>query len=127
MPTTQIPGLFIMETSDKGRGVFTSEPISEGSIIEICPCIILSPQDTLKIHETLLHDYYFLWETDRKTSALALGFGSIYNHSENPNASFLIDYDARSIKFVGLKDINSMEEITIDYIGLKKEGYKLWF
>jgi len=127
MPATQVPGLFIMESAQKGRGVFTPEPILKGSTIEICPCIILSAADTEKIHQTFLHDYYFIWDIDKKTSAIALGYGSLYNHGDDPNATFYIDYDASSIKIVGLKDIKSMEEITIDYIGLKGEEYKLWF
>lgn len=127
MLTTQVHGLFIMETSDRGRGVFTTQDLPNGSLIEICPCIVLSTSDTTKIHQTLLHDYYFLWDIDSKTSAIALGYGSLYNHSESPNAKFLIDYDAMNIKIVGLRDIKSMEELTINYIELKEEGYKLWF
>lgn len=127
MLTTQAHGLFIMDSPGQGRGVFTDSDIPVGSIIEICPCIILSTNDTIQIHQTLLHDYYFLWDIENKTSAIALGFGSLYNHSESPNAEFLIDYDATSIKIVGLRTINSMEEITINYIGLKDENYKLWF
>jgi len=127
MLTTQAHGLFIMDSPGRGRGVFTNQSIPKGSIIEICPCIILSTNDTTQIHQTLLHDYYFLWDIDQKTSAIALGYGSLYNHSDTPNAEFLIDYDATSIKIVGLKDINSMEEVTINYIDLKQTDYKLWF
>lgn len=127
MLTTQAHGLFIMNSPGRGRGVFTNAIIPKGSIIEICPCIILSNTDTMQIHETLLHDYYFLWEIDKKTSAIALGYGSLYNHSDKPNAEFLIDYDATSIKIVGLETINSMEEITINYISVKSDDYSLWF
>jgi len=127
MLTTQIHGLYIAETSDKGRGVFTTADISSKSVIEICPCIILSTIDTLSIHKTLLHDYYFLWDLETKTSAIALGFGSIYNHSDQPNADFFINKDAMDITFVALKDIPAGEEILINYISLKGTDAKLWF
>jgi len=127
MLTTQIHGLYVAETSNKGRGVFTTADISSQSVIEICPCIILTNKDTLQIHKTLLHDYYFLWDLEEKTSAIALGFGSIYNHSELPNADFLINRDANDITFVAIKDIQAGEEILINYIGLKDTEAKLWF
>ncbi|MBK8348499.1 MAG: hypothetical protein IPL08_13115 [Saprospiraceae bacterium] len=37
----QIPGLYIADSDDKGRGVFTSIDISAGDTIEICPVIAI--------------------------------------------------------------------------------------
>ena len=105
MLKTQLPGLYILETESKGRGVYTSTSIPKGSLIEICPCILLSTSDTQKIHETLLHDYYFLWDTEKKTSVIALGFGSLYNHSRQPNAQFTLNYDDQTIVFVAIEEI----------------------
>jgi len=127
MLKTQTPGLFIMNSENKGRGVFTTSPIFKESLIEICPVIVLSTSDTRQIHETLLHDYYFLWDLEKKTSALALGYGSLYNHSDQPNAIFDLDYDGLNIKFAAIRDIKAGDEITVDYIAAKEEGYKLWF
>ena len=48
--------------------------------------------------------------------ALALGYGSLYNHSYNPNARY--DDVGRQIKeYSALRDIQRGEEITINYNG----------
>ena len=57
----QIPGLYIAQSSKEGRGVFTSVPINEGDIIEVCPVIEIPISQVPIIHKTVLHDYYFLW------------------------------------------------------------------
>lgn len=125
--STQLPFLYILETAKKGRGVYTSEIIDKGTIIEICPVIVLSKSDTLKIHQTHLHDYYIVWEIDKGTSALALGYGSIYNHSEKPNSEMLIDLEERVIRFAAIQKIAPNEEITYNYIALEDTLYNLWF
>lgn len=125
--STQLPFLFIVNEASKGRGVFTSEDISKGSIIEICHVIILNKEDTRMIHETHLHDYYFVWDIVKKTSALALGYGSLYNHDDNNNAEFELDLVEKVIRIIAQKQISSGEEITLDYKGHKEEGNKLWF
>lgn len=125
--TTQLPGLYILDTEERGNAVFCVEDISTGSLIELCPVIILDPTDTEVIHKTRLHDYYFIWDIEKGSSAIALGFGSLYNHSDQPNAEFEIDRDSKAIRFIAKKDIPSGEEITIDYIASKEEGIELWF
>jgi len=125
--TTQLPGLYILDTNNRGRAVFCSEKISSGSLIEICPVIVLDVEDTESVHHTSLHDYYFIWDIDKGSSAIALGYGSIYNHSETPNAEFEIDLQSKVIRFVAIQGIAAGEEITIDYIAAKEEGIELWF
>jgi len=123
-----IPGLFIAETEDRGRGVFTSEELSVDDIVEVCPIIIIPEKDFAKIHESVLHDYYFNWETeDQKLLAIALGYGSLYNHSSEPNLTFILDFDQNQIVFKALKEIESGDELLINYEeGLKGKSV-LWF
>jgi len=125
--TTQLPGLYLLDTDAKGIAVYCIENISKDSLIEICPVIILSAADTVSIHKTRLHDYYFSWDIEKGSSAIALGFGSLYNHSETPNAEFEIDKQSREIRFMAIKDIPAGTEIVIDYIASKEEGIELWF
>jgi SET domain-containing protein len=127
MLNTQMPGLYIMEDEVKGRGVYCSEDITEGSMIELCPILILSPQDTEKIHATALHDYYFIWDRDIKSSCIALGYGSLYNHSDKANAEFLNDYESNMIRIQALTDIPAHQEICINYISKDEEEFSLWF
>ena len=123
--STQIPGLYILETEEKGRAVYTSIDINKGDVIESAPVIICDSVDTKLIHKTRLHDYYFTW--GEKESAIALGFGSLYNHSENPNTEFILDYDNLSIDFEALRDIKAGEEITINYHSDDETDFKIWF
>jgi len=125
--TTQLPGLYILDTEKRGNAVFCANDIVKGSLIELCPVILLDPADTQVIHKTKLHDYYFIWDIEQGSSAIALGFGSLYNHSYKSNAEFEVDRAALSIRFIAKKDIPSGQEITIDYIASKEEGIELWF
>ena len=127
MLSTQSPILYIVESEQKGRAVFTATDINLGSIIEICPVILLSEVDTERIHNTKLHDYYFQWDAEKKTSAVALGFGSLYNHSENPNADFELVKGDNEIHIFAVRDIAAGEEVLIDYLVGDKDGGKLWF
>ncbi len=72
----------------KGLGVFAIDPILEGEIIEECHLVTLP----IKIGEnsSLLNDYRFLWPQrgDHKEHVIPLGYGCIYNHSNNNNATW---------------------------------------
>lgn len=127
MLATQRPGLYVIRHQIKKRCVHTVDSIKSGEIIELCPVIIIGKEDTKKLHETHLHDYYFVWDIDLGTSAIALGYGSLYNHSEQPNADFELVPEEQSIRFLAVKDIEAGGEITIDYLGMKDTDYKLWF
>ena len=48
---------------------------------------------------------------------MALGYGSLYNHSFFPNAEYIKVWEERVIRFVALRDIRDGEEITINYNG----------
>ncbi len=122
-----IPGLFIAESQGKGRGVFTAEPLEPGDVIEICPVIVLPDHDLSTIHQTALHDYYFLWGDQRQQCAIALGYGSLYNHNDHPNAEIELDFVEENIIFRCLTPIQPGEEITIHYHSDPEFGGKLWF
>ena len=124
---TQASGLYIIEDNDRGRGVACLNDISSGSTIELCPTIQLNPKDTKTIHQTHLHDYYFLWDIEARTSAIALGYGSLYNHSKEPNCDYQLNDDTLEIHFFAIKDIPAGEEILINYQTLETTDDKLWF
>jgi uncharacterized protein len=123
----QIPGLYIIDNGLKGRSVFTSGPISLSDIIEVCPVIIIPKQELPIIHKTTLHDYYFLWGEDMDDAAIALGYGSLYNHAVNANANFILDITNLTIDIVAVRDIKPGEEITINYHGEPGDSSPLWF
>jgi tRNA-specific adenosine deaminase 3 len=53
--------------------------------------------------------------------ALALGLGSLFNHSETPNVSYTLDTSTESIRYTAAKLIKPDDEICIFY------GHNLWF
>jgi len=124
--STRLPFLYIAEIPKKGRAVFTARFIPEGSSIESCPVIVLSAADKAVIHQTRLHDYYFLWGEEGEC-AIALGFGSIYNHASDPNADYSMDTDQLTIDVYALRDIQAGEEITFGYTEGGNEETVLWF
>lgn len=123
----QIPGLYITSSTDKGRGVFTSIDISEGDTIEVCPVIIIPKSELPIIHKTILHDYYFLWGENMEDCAIALGFGSLYNHEIHPNANFILDLENETIDIVAIENIKAGHEITLNYNGEPGDETILWF
>lgn len=117
-----------MQSKGRGRGVFTAANINKGDLIEICPVIIIPPKEVKLLDKTELHDYYFCWPKPTKSACIALGYGSIYNHSSKPNAEIVLDLETRSLQFHCIKKIKAGSEILIDYSGgEKKEAKKLWF
>jgi SET domain-containing protein len=123
----RIPSLFFQPSPLGGRGVFTAEDLPADALLEICPAIILPPEELSTIHQTHLHDYYFLWGEEQDHCAIALGFGSLYNHSYAPNARYLIDYEKQSIDFYSLVPIAAGSEILVNYNGDPNDTTAVWF
>ncbi len=120
-------GLFVGPSLYGGRGVFTINDIESDSLIEICPVIIIPKNQLSIIHTTVLHDYYFLWGDLSEEAAIALGFGSLYNHQISPNASYEMDFENLCINIYSINHIPAGEEITINYNGESGNNEKLWF
>ena len=123
----QIPGLYIAPSDLGGRGVFTADEIKQGSPVEIAPVIVIPADQVQIIHGTVLHDYYFRWGKDMEECAVALGFGSLYNHSYNPNLTFEMDFGNRTLDFYARRDIAAGEELTFNYNGDADDRTPLWF
>jgi uncharacterized protein len=105
----------VKRVKGKGRGVFARRPIAEGTVIERVP-IILMPVSLLVggMSNPLLAKFVFY--RNRSTVALALGYGSLYNHSYTPNARYDDEAGALMV-YTALRDIQAGEEITINYNG----------
>ena len=50
------------------------------------------------------------------THVIVLGFGSIYNHSDNNNATWETDLDKNCFRFKAVRDIEPGEEICTNYL-----------
>ena len=101
------PYLAIKLSKGKGRGVFSRSNIKEGIVFLVDPIVF--------VPRTQVSNYIF--EESKKTF-LAMGMGSLINHSEKPNSFWAADVKNKTnptIKFIAVRDILKDEEITHDY------------
>jgi hypothetical protein len=109
-----------------GRGVFSQYDVMPGHIFEISPAIYLphhreiEPEDrpiinTYLFEVTSEQEACHTWDQlESRTGVLiGLGYTSLYNHSETPNATYYTNKN--SIGIVSIKKIAVGEEIFIDY------------
>ena len=110
-----------------GRGVFAARDIEADEIIEICPVLLFPKAQLPFVRQTMLDNYYFDWGEEEEWYAVCLGYGSLYNHSYEPNAEYGMDFDAKTIDFYALRDIAAGEEILVNYNGDADSQAKVWF
>lgn len=103
---------------DAGNGVFTTKDILEGEIVEICPILT---EDKTKFKDSIFFDYVFNGScVDGKdtTCVFPLGYGTLYNHSDDNNCAHNIANNMMIIKAKRFIPANS--ELFITY------GDKWW-
>lgn len=122
-----LPCLYIAPAGSKDRGVFTSEAIQPGTKVEVAPVIVLSADEREKLDQTLLHDYIFEWGDDRTRCCMALGYVPLYNHANQSNCEYEMDYDNRLISITAVRYIESGEELCINYNGDWDNSKPVWF
>jgi hypothetical protein len=111
--TLTLPHLFradltIQRSLVSGYGVFAKQPILPGETIEECPLLFI-PAET-----KALTDYQFAWNAEQ--CVFALGYGSLYNHSEDePNAEYQTDKARNLIVVRALRPIQPGDEIFVNY------------
>lgn len=112
-----IPTKIELRTSTgKGRGVFATDVIEEGEIIERFPTIVLSEVERafVKSQPEVLY-YYYLDMLRFDVSVIMLGYGSLYNHSKTPNSEFRVLNLPNMMEVYALRRIEEGEEIVYDY------------
>jgi SET domain-containing protein len=99
----------------KQRGVFASKDYKKHELIETCPC--LAEKKTNITNESTINDYIFQSCYNTDNVLIAFGYCSMYNHSNFPNASWLIKDVTKNpyISIYALNDIQQNEEIFISY------------
>lgn len=111
-----------------GWGVFTTKPITSETIIELSPvftypqklitiAMYMAQGDGMNINDIVLDQYGMSWpdDTDEVKTAVMLGYLSIYNHSGYNNSEFFRDYENRLMGVKTLRDINTGEQLTVNY------------
>jgi SET domain-containing protein len=100
-----------------GWGVFAKETIFENEIFEECLVLTL-PIPHGETSDYLLN-YRFNWPQGDiwEEQVCALGFGSLYNHSDTPNAYWRSNLEKKTFEFVSSRQILPGEEIFVWYGG----------
>ena len=111
----------------KGRGVFARRSIATGEVFETAPVLVIPKAHWSAIEKTTLFDYTFEWGWEGEDAALALGYGSLYNHSYSPNARYTKRLEDAVIDFSALRPIEPGEEILVNYNGEPNDRAPLWF
>ena len=117
----------LKDTGKYGRGVYAKRDIKTGELIEVSPVLISSKNEWKYLKKTVLYDYCFTWGESYEHTAVALGYGSLFNHSYTPNAGFINNIHNLSIDFYAISDIKDGEEIVINYSEDYEGESPLWF
>lgn len=104
-PTLIQRRLIVKPSRIHGYGVFAAEDIKKGQVIE--ECYVLPADKTVRTENYRFKSDY--------GSVLALGYGSIYNHADEPNAVFDFCLENSILVFSAIKLIKRGEEIYIHY------------
>lgn len=101
-----------------GYGVFATEDIIQGEVIEECPLLDLGiPKGEVSY---CLNDYRYNYPKSHnfEKQVVAWGYGSLYNHSNDANADWRDNLENGTFDFYAIKDIKKGEEIFIYYGGV---------
>jgi hypothetical protein len=125
-PVSPIPraSVLVDRSPVHGAGVFATRAYAVDAVIERCPLLIVPPEQAPAISSSVFGDYVYEWEGGY---ALALGFGSLYNHAPISNARYEMDYDTEEIHIVAERPILRGEEIFINYNGDPNNPDPVWF
>src|ERR1051325_1250287 len=96
------PRVYVKHTgTPKGRGVFAAGHFRAGELVEVCPVILFKkPYEVL--HKEL-KTVVFHWpvpEGAAARQALALGYGSLYNHANPSNLRYETDRDSLLLRYI---------------------------
>ena len=103
--------VYVDKSPVHGWGVFAKEDIMEGEVFEECPVLTL-PIEKGEV-TSLLIDYRFNWPQggEWEEQVFPLGYGGLYNHSENANAYWVSNLENKTFQFISHREIKKGDEI----------------
>jgi hypothetical protein len=134
-------------SSRHGRGVFSNTELPVGTIVEVSPVLLITREEGDR--DDVFGRYIFEWDVDADLTAyaLALGWGSLFNHAGDPSCAYTRADDdetiaaslaaapggvtglaaglAPALLFTTLRAVIAGEELTIDYSGFGE--HDMWF
>ncbi len=106
----------VRKTKNKGLGVYALRDFKKGEVLEKAPILLLNTKEREYCENTPLSHYMYPWRSTR-TGAIAFGYGSIYNHSFEPNADWKQNFKEQVMVYTTIRDIKKGEEILVNYNG----------
>ena len=124
-PLATTDALSVAPSPIHGLGVFSRRTLQPGDLVECCPVVVCPAVDEAVLEGTALRGLYFHWEDD--SIAVALGYGSLYNHAWRANARYETDFEGGVIRFFAVRPIPAGGEVTVNYTGEPDGTGPLWF
>lgn len=121
------PWLRMVRVPGKGRGVAAGRAFDEGEVVDLAAVVVVPARQRALVERTEVHRFCFSWDDHTGSLAVALGRGSLFNHSYEPNVRSEKRVGTRTIAFVAMRDIRPGEELTINYHGDPDCRDPLWF
>jgi len=127
-PLSPEPSLLrVVPVPGKGRGVRAGRRLSCGEVVDAAPVVVIPSRQRRMVEQTVLAQFSFVWDDETGSTAVALGRGSLFNHSYEPNVAAEKRIAARMIHFIALREIEPGEELTLNYHGDAGCRDPIWF
>lgn len=101
----------------KGRGVVAGRCFRRGEVIDAAPVVVIPAREWELVQGTVVGRFCFGWDDATGSVAVALSRTSLLNHSYTPNVVSEKHLRSRLIVFMSLRDIETGEELTLNYNG----------
>jgi SET domain-containing protein len=101
-----------------GRGVFATEFIEKGQIIERMPVKAFGMQETEILRRHKLDGHMFIWNSgdEVKSVAIYFGLGTLINHSLKPNCHVRKYIEDFYMDIYAIEDIAPGDELFFKYV-----------
>ncbi len=116
-PLYRHPNL-VVAPCEFGHGVFSTTPMPSGTTLEECHHLCIKDNEC----DGILNDYVYKLDLNKSEGeeapvyySLPLGFGSIFNHSDDHNTDYWHDEERELIIFYTIKDVAASEQLFINY------------
>lgn len=117
--TVQPPAVEVKSTETaKGLGVYAARDFRLGELVEACPVIVFAVSDWENLPQKIkerIFDWSGLTSSPSGQHALALGYGSLYNHANPANLKYSAFRTTMILQFSANREIRAGEELTINY------------
>lgn len=117
MERINLPDAEVRETGDaRGRGVFALRAFTPGEIVEESPVVLIDAP--FRDFPPEIRHIVFSWGklcNSGSAYAIALGYGTMYNHDNPANMRYQADPVNRVMRFIAVRAIAAGEELTVNY------------